>query len=42
MRYLFFPFPLFLVIFPFEEDEVVGEVSGEAGFLFLNPLWYGM
>ena len=30
------------MIFPLDEEEVVGEVRGEAGFLVLNPLWYGL
>ena len=42
VRCFLFPFPLFLVIFPLEEEEVVGDVRGEAGFLVLNPLWYGI
>ena len=35
--FLFFPFPLFLVIFPLEEEDVVGDVRGDTGFLVLNP-----
>ena len=35
---LSFGFPLFLLILPLEDDEVVGEVRGDAGFLVLNPL----
>ena len=42
VRCFLFPFPLFLVIFPLEEEDVVGDVRGEAGFLVLNPLWYGI
>ena len=30
------------MIFSLEDEEVVGEVRGEAGFLVLNPLWYGI
>ena len=42
VRCFFFPFPLFLVIFPLEEEDVVGDVRGDTGFLVLNPLWYGI
>ena len=42
VRCFLFPFPLFLVIFPLEEEDVVGDVRGETGFLVLNPLWYGI
>ena len=31
-------FPLFLLILPLDEEEVVGDVRGDAGFLVLNPL----
>ena len=41
VRCFFFPFPLFFLIPPLD-DEVVGEVRGDAGFLVLNPLWYGI
>ena len=30
------------MIFPLDEEEVVGDVRGDAGFLFLKPLWYGV
>ena len=30
------------MIFSLEEEDVVGDVRGEAGFLVLNPLWYGI
>ena len=30
------------MIFPLEEEEVVGEMRGDTGFLVLNPLWYGI
>ena len=30
------------MIFPLEDDEVVGEVRGVAGLFVLNPLWYGI
>ena len=30
------------MIFPLEEEDVVGDVRGETDFLFLNPLWYGI
>ena len=42
VRCFFFPFPLFLVIFPLEEEDVVGDVRGETGFLVLNPVWSGI
>ena len=38
VRCFFFPFPLFFMIFPLEEEDVVGDVRGEVGFLVLNPL----
>ena len=28
------------MIFPLEEEDVVGDVRGETGFLVLNLLWY--
>ena len=30
------------MIFPLEDEDVVGDVRGETGFLVLNPLWYGI
>ena len=39
---LSFDSSLFLVIFPLDEEEVVGEVRGEGGFFVLNPLCYGI
>ena len=30
------------MIFPLEEEDVVGDVRGEMVFLVLNPLWYGI
>ena len=30
------------MILPLEEEDVVGDMRGDAGFLVLNPLWYGI